>query len=50
MKTGRCRLIAGVALLVGGQIKAIAGRSMPPATIGVFLLWLGCSVSTPGRP
>ena len=26
---------------VGGQIKAIAGHSMPLATIGVFLLWLG---------
>jgi len=25
----------------GGQIKAIAGHSMPLATIGVFLLWLG---------
>ena len=26
---------------VGGQIRAIAGHSMPLATIGVFLLWLG---------
>ena len=26
---------------VGGQIKPIAGHSMPLATIGVFLLWLG---------
>ena len=25
----------------GGQIRAIAGHSMPLATIGVFLLWLG---------
>ena len=26
---------------VNGQVKAIAGHSMPLATIGVFLLWLG---------
>ena len=26
---------------IGGQIRAIAGHSMPLATIGVFLLWLG---------
>jgi len=26
---------------VGGKIKGIAGHSMPLATIGVFLLWLG---------
>ena len=40
--------LAGVIVLgprigkyVNGQIKAIAGHSMPLATIGVFLLWLG---------
>ncbi len=40
--------LAGVIVLgprigkyVGGQTKAIAGHSMPLATIGVFLLWLG---------
>jgi Amt family ammonium transporter len=40
--------LAGVIVLgprigkyVGGKTKAIAGHSMPLATIGVFLLWLG---------
>ena len=40
--------LAGVIVLgpragkyVGGRVKAIAGHSMPLATIGVFLLWLG---------
>jgi len=40
--------LAGVIVLgprigkyVGGQTRAIAGHSMPLATIGVFLLWLG---------
>ena len=40
--------LAGIVVLgprmgkyVGGKIRAIAGHSMPLATIGVFLLWLG---------
>ena len=40
--------LAGIVVLgprigkyLGGQIRAIAGHSMPLATIGVFLLWLG---------
>jgi Amt family ammonium transporter len=38
-----CAIILGprIGKYVGGQARAIPGHSMPLATIGVFLLWLG---------